>query len=85
MAFVTLTCAVIILAYSLGVINSMGSSTGHCIRIAFIILCAAQFTLLAGAIFGLKTSGRFEVMFLNFAIMLFALFDHRNRRYWLQR
>jgi choline-glycine betaine transporter len=79
---VTLLCAVVILAYCLSVVNSMNPETSHYIRVAFIILCVAEFALLAGAVFGLKTAGHVEVMILNFAILLFAMFDHRHRRTW---
>jgi len=79
---VTLLSAVIILAYCLSVVNSMSGETSHYIRFAFILLCVAEFALLAGAVFGQQISSRFELMVLNFAILLFAAFDHRHRRTW---
>lgn len=80
-AVVTLLCAVVVLAYTLHVINHMGRATDHLIRLAFVILCFGEFALLAGALFGIKTADRLEVMALNLAILLFVLFDRRRDRY----
>lgn len=78
---VTLICAAVVLAYTLHVINHMGRRTDHFVRLAFVVLCFAEFALLAGALFGLKTAGRFEVMVLNLAVLLFVIFDRRRKRY----
>lgn len=78
---VTLICAVVVLAYCLHVINHMGRHTDHFVRLAFIVLCFGEFALLAGALFGLKTADRFEVMALNVAVLLFAVFDRRRQRF----
>lgn len=80
-AAVTLICAVVVLAYCLHVINHMGRKTDHFIRAAFIVLCFGEFALLAGALFGFKTADRFEVMALNVAFLLFAVFDRRRQRF----
>lgn len=78
---VTLLCAVVVIAYTLHVINHMSRRTDHLMRLAFVTLCFAEFALLAGPLFGLKTAGRFEVMVLNLSVLLFVLFDRRRRRY----
>lgn len=77
-SIITLVCAVVILAYSLHVINHMNRRTEHFVRVAFIILCFGEFALLAGAVFGHVTAARFEVMSLNVAILLFCIFDRRR-------
>lgn len=80
-AVITLSCALVVLAYSLHVINHMGRKTDHVIRLAFITLCFGEFALLAGALFGLRTADRLEVMALNLALLLFAMFDRRRQRF----
>lgn len=80
-AAVTLICAVVVLAYCLHVINHMGRGTDHFVRLAFIVLCFGEFALLAGALFGYNTAARFEVMAINAAVLLFAVFDRRRQRF----
>lgn len=69
----------IVLLYALLVINSMGRSTCHLMRVAFLLLAGGSFALVCLILVG-APSPSLEQTILNLGIASFCIFDRRGRK-----